>query len=174
MSPPTAAGVATDAADPAASDGPPRLAGVPFTEKAVRQGDSLSRLAMEKYGQATPTILDMLKLANPRLSDVDVIPVGQTIRLPELSDGFPTLVEGSGHLTLLVYSSLRMDRAQALQKALRGHGFDARVATGRFGAQKPIYRVVVSGFSDRSEVAAIGRQLQKVLRQDRQMARMGD
>jgi len=152
----------------------PQLAGVPFTEKAVKQGDSLSHLAMQKYGQATPTILDMLKLANPRLSDVDVIPVGQTIRLPELSDGFPTLVEGSGRLALLVYSSPRTDRAQALQKALRAHGFDAQVTTGRFGAQKPIYRVVVSGFSDRSEVAATGRQLQKVLREDRRMAQLGE
>jgi phage tail protein X len=152
----------------------PQLAGVPFTEKAVRQGDSLSRLAMEKYGQATPTILDMLKLANPRLSDVDVIPVGQTIRLPELSDGFPTLVEGSGQLAMLVYSSPRQDRAQTLQKALRGHGFEARVSTGRFGAQKPIYRVVLTGFSDRTQVAAAGRELQKVLREDRRIAQLGD
>lgn len=175
VSPPSPADFgAVNGADAAPADGPPRLAGVPFTEKAVRQGDSLSRLAMEKYGQATPTILDMLKLANPRLSDVDIIPVGQMIRLPELSDGFPTLVEGTGELTLLVFSSPRMDRAQALQKALRGHGFEARVATGRFGAQKPIYRVVVSGFADRSEVAATGRQLQKVLREDRQIARIGE
>lgn len=159
---------------PASPEGAPQLAGVPFTEKAVRQGDSLSQLAMQKYGQATPTILDMLKLANPRLSDVDVIPVGQTIRLPELSDGFPTLVDSSGKLALLVYSSPRNDRAQALQKALRNRGFDVRVTTGRFGAQKPIYRVVLPGFSDRSEVAATGRQLQKVLREDRQIARLGE
>jgi general secretion pathway protein A len=152
----------------------PKLDGVRFAEKVVRPGDSISQIAMQRYGQATYTILDMLKLANPDLRDVDVISVGQTIRLPELGDGFPTLVDGSGRYALLVFSTPRSEQATNLQNALKKHGFDARVSMGKFGSQRDIYRVVLSGFGDRSQVAATGRQLQRVLREDTRIAKLGE
>ena len=64
----------------------PRLDGMQFAQVVVRGGDSVSGIAMRKYGQATYTILDLLKLANPELKDINVITIGQTIRLPELGD----------------------------------------------------------------------------------------
>jgi len=156
------------------ADREPRLDGVLFAEKVVRPGDSVSQIAMQRYGQATYTILDMLKLANPELRNVDVISVGQTIRLPELGEGFPTLVEGSGRYALLVFSTPRSEQATDLQKALKSHGLDARITTGKFDADREVYRVVLSGFSDRSQVVATGRQLQRVLREDARIAKLGE
>ena len=134
----------------------------------------MSGIALRKYGQASYTILDLLKLANPELSDIDVISVGQTIRLPELGEGFPILNEGTGRYSLLVFSTPHAPRASALQSALRSRGFDARVAGGSIGAQKPTFRVLVSGFTDRDEVASVSKQLQKLLREDARIAQLGE
>jgi general secretion pathway protein A len=152
----------------------PRLDGVEFTEISVRGGDSMSGIALRKYGQATYTILDLLKLANPELKDIDVIAAGQTIRLPELGEGFPVLDDGSGHYALLVYSTPNAARASALQSALRSRGFDAQVSAGRIGTDKAISRVVVAGVADRAAVAGLGKQLQKLFREDLKIAQLGE
>jgi general secretion pathway protein A len=152
----------------------PRLDGVEFTEISVRGGDSMSGIALRKYGQATYTILDLLKLANPDLKDIDVIAAGQTIRLPELGEGFPVLDDGSGHYALLVYSTPNAARASALQSALRTRGFDAQVSAGRIGADKAISRVVVAGVADRAAVTGLGKQLQRLFREDLKIAQFGE
>jgi general secretion pathway protein A len=152
----------------------PRLDGMQFAQVVVRGGDSVSRIAMRRYGQVTYTILDLLKLANPDLKDINVITIGQTIRLPELDNTFPVLRDGSGRYSLLVYSSRQDGRASALQNALRSRGFDARVGQGSVGYQNPVFRVVVSGEGDREALAGLGRQLQKLFREDTRIASLGD
>jgi general secretion pathway protein A len=151
-----------------------RLEGIPFAEVLVRGGDSMSAIALRKYGHATYTILDLLKLANPELKDINLISVGQKIRLPELGDGFPILSDGRGRYSLLVYSSQSNSRAAAVQNALRSRGFDARVNQGSVGYQKPVFRVVISKGDDREELIGLGRQLQKLFREDAQIAQLGD
>jgi general secretion pathway protein A len=152
----------------------PRLDGVRFASVVVRDGDSMSGIARRKYGQASYTILDLLKLANPQLTDIDLITVGQTIRLPELGEGFPILNDGSGHYALLVFSSPQALRASALQRALRSHGFEAHVSGGSVGFQKPMFRVLLTGFGDRGEVEAMGTRLQKLFREDSRIAQLGE
>lgn len=151
-----------------------RLDGVQFAPVVAHAGDSISGIARRQYGQASYTILDLLKLANPELRDVDVIAAGQTIRLPELGDGFPILNDGSGHYALLVLSTPQQRRATALQHALRSHGFAAAVTTGNVGARKPLYRVVLSGFAGRDEGIGVGRQVQQVFREDARLAQLGE
>jgi general secretion pathway protein A len=152
----------------------PRLDGVQFGHVVVRGGDSVSGIALRKYGQASSTILDLLKLANPELKDIDLISVGQTIRLPELGEGFPILTDGSGHYALLVFSTTQGRRASGLQSALLSRGFDAHVLGGSVGFRKPMFRVVLRGFTDRSEVAAVGMKLQKLFREDPRVAQLGE
>jgi general secretion pathway protein A len=152
----------------------PQLDGMQFGQVVVRGGDSMSAIAMRRYGQVTYTILDLLKLANPELKDVNLITIGQTIRLPELGNTFPVLRDESGRYSLLVYSSRHGGRASALQNALRSRGFHARVSHGSVGYQKPVFRVVVSAPGDREELAGLGRQLQKLLREDTRIASLGD
>ena len=63
-----------------------------FDEKAsswtvtVEEGDTLTDLALEVYGQGDQTTLDMLMEKNPAIDDVDVIIVGQRIAFPPLSE----------------------------------------------------------------------------------------
>ena len=160
---------------PGSGDGSsPRLDGVNFESVVVRNGDSMSQIAVRKYGQASYTILDLLKLANPELTDIDVITVGQTIKLPELGEGFPILNDGAGQYALLVFSTPQEHRASSFQKVLRGHGLDARVLGADVGSQKRMYRVVLSGFKQRDDVIAAGRQLQRLFREDTRVAQLGE
>ncbi len=152
----------------------PRLDGMQFAHVQVHGGDSMSGIAMRKYGQATYTILDLLKLANPELKDINLISVGQTIRLPELGDSFPILTDEAGKYSLLVYSTGQAGRANALRHALQGRGFNARVEAGQVGHENPVFRVVVTGYGDRGELADLGRQLQKLFREDERIAQLGE
>ena len=148
-----------------------RLDGVDFAPVTVRPGDSVSQIAIQKYGQASPVILDLLKLSNPGLDDIDRISVGQTIRLPQLTEGFPILNDGSGRYSLLVYSTREGWRAQALRNALRGKGFDAVLSSGSLGRGKPMTRVVLQG-GDRDDIVAAGQKLQRLIREDASIAQL--
>ena len=134
----------------------------------------MSEIAARKYGQASYTVLDLLTLANPDLANIDLITVGQTIHLPELGEGFPILSDGSGRYALLVFSTPQERRASSFQKVLRGRGLDARVLAADRGAQPRMYRVLLSGFKDRDEVIAAGRQLQRLFREDTRIAQLGE
>jgi len=153
--------------------GTTRLDGVPFTPVVARVGDSISAIARREYGQASYTILDLLELANPELTNLDTIVIGQTIRLPSLAEGFPVLVDGSKQYALLVVSTPQQRRATALQAALRSHGLHASITAGNAGLRRPLYRVVISGPGRREDVVAIGKQVQKVFREDKRLAQLG-
>ncbi len=164
-----------DSSTPSVENGPAlRLDGVNYENLVVRNGDSMSQIAARKYGQATYTILDLLKLANPGLTDIDVIAVGQTIRLPELDEGLPILNDGAGHYALLVFSTPQAHRAESFQRVLRGRGLEAHVLTADAGSQKRMYRVVLAGYRERDDVIAAGRQLQRLFREDTRVAQLGE
>jgi len=165
---------AADGPEAVQTGAPPRLDGIQFARVVVHGGDSMSAIAARKYGQASYTILDLLKLANPELRDIDLISVGQTIRLPELSEGFPILNDGADHYALLVFSTPQLGRASNLRKALHARGFEVHVSGANVGAQKPIYRVVVAGFTNRDEVVSVGKQLQRLFREDTRIAQFGE
>jgi hypothetical protein len=130
-------------------------------------------MAVQKYGQASYTVLDLLKLANPHVQDIDRIAVGQTIALPELNLGFSILENGDGQYGVLVQSAPTRDQALALARALRGRGFSANVSRARIGASKTVYRVLIGSFADENQALAVGQDVQRVLRDDERLARLG-
>jgi type II secretory pathway predicted ATPase ExeA len=146
-----------------------------FEQLVVHDGDSMSEIARRKYGQSSYTVLDLLKLANPEMEDVDVIAPGETVQLPELRDGFPVLTDGAGRYALLVFSTPNAGRANTLSKALRGRGFDAHVSSPiSLGAQKSVYRVTVAGAAGRDGMTTVGHELQKLFREDTRIAQLGE
>jgi hypothetical protein len=136
----------------------------------VRPGDSVSAIAIEEYGQASPTILTLLKIANPRIRDVDLIVIGQTLRLPELGDGFPVIHDGSGDYSLFVHSTYWEHHAVLLRDRLRASGYNASVSRGSLGQGKTTYWVLVSGFRDREAVTETGVRLQRLFREEDSVA----
>jgi len=136
----------------------------------VAPGDSLSAIAIRSYGQATPTILDLVKLANPSIEDVDLISVGQRLELPALVEGPPVLRGSDGRYSLLVLSTPLQRRVNALGVALSKKGFRAEVRRTSFGAGRTVYRLLVPGFADREAALAEGEQLERMFREDEQIA----
>ncbi|MBI4514405.1 MAG: AAA family ATPase [Deltaproteobacteria bacterium] len=146
-----------------------RLATNQMERVIVQPGDSVSRIALKKYGQANYTILDLLKLANPNLRDVNVIAVGQALQLPDLSES-SVVSAGDRRFGVLVYSTTEAARAAALDAALRARGQRSRVSRAELGAGRPIFRVVIEGFAERNAAAAASKEVQRLFREDSRMA----
>jgi len=140
----------------------------------VRPGDSISQIATSTYGQASATMLDLMKMANPSIRDIDIISVGQELRLPQLDQGLAVLQEPDGQYALLVLSTPLENRAREIGKALRKHGFEARVGRADFGAGRTVWRVVIGDLPDRAAAQTIGKQLQRVVREDTRIAAMAE
>ncbi len=140
----------------------------------VKPGDSISHIATSTYGQASATMLDLMKMANPSIRDIDIISVGQELRLPQLDQGLAVLQEPDGQYALLVLSTPAEVRAREIGKALRKHGFEARVARADFGRGRTVWRVLIGDLDDRSAAQAVGKQLQRVVRDDTRIAAMAE
>ena len=140
----------------------------------VKPGDSISQIATSTYGQASATMLDLMKMANPSIRDLDVIGVGQELRLPQLDQGLAVLQQPDNQYALLVLSTPMENRARDIGKALRKHGFEARVGRGNFGAGRTVWRVVIGDLPDRAAAQTVGKQLQRVVRDDTRIAAIAE
>ncbi len=138
----------------------------------VEAGDSISQIATRTYGQASPTILDLMKIANPSILDIDVISVGQEIRLPQLDEGFVILQQSNASFALLLLSTPLPHRANEIESALRQRGFAARVASADFGAGRTVSRVLIGDLASRDEALEIGKRLRQLFREDERIAAM--
>ena len=140
----------------------------------VKPGDSVSQIATNTYGQASATMLDLMKMANPSIRDIDTIAVGQELRLPQLDQGLAVLQEPDGQYALLVLSTPAENRARDIGKVLRKHGFEARVGRADFGGGRVVWRVVIGDLPDRAAAQTVGKQLQRVVREDTHIEAMAD
>jgi hypothetical protein len=140
----------------------------------VRPGDSISQIATNTYGQASATMLDLMKMANPSIRDIDIISVGQELRLPQLDQGLAVLQQPNGRYALLVLSTPAEARAREIGRALRRHGFEARVGKADFGGGRDVWRVVIGDLGDRASAQSVGKQLQRVVRDDTRIAAMAE
>jgi hypothetical protein len=140
----------------------------------VRPGDSISQITTRTYGQASATMLDLMKMANPSIRDIDIISVGQELRLPQLDQGLAVLQEPDGEYALLVLSTPAEARARDIGRALRKHGFEARVGRADFGGGRVVWRVFIGDLSDRAAAQTVGKQLQRVVRDDSRIAAMAE
>jgi hypothetical protein len=136
--------------------------------------DSISEIAIRHYGQASPTILDLMKLANPKIRDINQISPGQTLRLPQLEQGLVLLKQSDGRYGLLLSSLTSRGRAQEIRSALRREGFGARVSTADLGSGRTVWRVIVGDLDSREVALKVGGDLQRLLRRDRRIAAMSE
>jgi LysM repeat protein len=150
-----------------------RLALPSYQRVMVKPGDSISQIASQTYGQASPTVLDLMKMANPSIRDIDIIAVGQELKLPQVQ-GLAMLQQPDGRYALLLLSTPSEGRARDIGKALRKHGFDARVGKANFGSGHTVWRVVISDLDSRQTAQSVGEQLQRVVREDTRIAQMAE
>jgi len=82
------------------------------------------------------------------------------------------LQQPDGQYALLVLSTPAEPRAREIGRALRKHGFEARVGRANFGGGRTVWRVVIGDLEDRSAAQSVGKQLQRVVRDDTRIAAM--
>lgn len=138
----------------------------------VHDGDSISKIASRTYGQASHTILDLMLLANPNVTNVDMISTGQQLHLPKLDEGFVVLRQDDGNYALLLLSTPARSQAERVRAALRGNGFQVRIAPGSLGPGRSVNRVLVGDLPSREEALITGRKLQQLFRDNVQIATM--
>lgn len=134
--------------------------------------DSISQIAIRQYGQASPTILDLMKMANPKISDINQISPGQTLRLPQLDQGLVLLKQSDDRYGLLLVSLTSRGRANEIRSALRRQGFGARVSEANLGGGQPVWRVIVGDLDNRDVALKVGADLQQLFRRDRRISAM--
>ncbi len=134
--------------------------------------DSISQIAIRHYGQASPTILDLMKMANPKISDINQIEPGQTLRLPQLDQGLVLLKQSDDRYGLLLISLSSRGRANEIRSELLRQGFGARISPAQLGGGQTVWRVIVGDLENRELALKVGGDLQQLFRRDRRISAM--
>jgi type II secretory pathway predicted ATPase ExeA len=134
--------------------------------------DSISQIAIRQYGQASPTILDLMKMANPKVADINQISPGQTLRLPQLEQGLVLLRQSDEQYGLLLISLTSRGRANEIRSALLRQGFGARVSPANLGGGQTVWRVIIGDLENRDVALQVGADLQQLFRRDRRISAM--
>jgi len=132
--------------------------------------DSISEIAIRHYGQASPTILDLMKMANPKIRDINQISPGQTLRLPQLDQGLVLLRQSDDRYGLLLISLTSRKRATEIRTALRRQGFGARMSSAELGGGRSVWRVIIGDLESRKVALQVGKDLQQLFRRDRRIS----
>lgn len=131
-------------------------------EVTVRSGDTLGVLVFSAYGRADFTLIDHVRMANPAITDVNVIEVGRRLRFPPLEPSRMIHRQGESryvlHLATVALTGTRtLDRLRA---ATAAEGRKVYVIPVRFTSSFEVYRVLVGDFEDRTEAERFSRAFQ--------------
>jgi len=130
----------------------------------VQRGDTLMNLAMREYGNATYTVLDVLRGANPGIQDVNRIIAGSEIVFPDPGPG--TRVHSDGDdVSVLVLTTPVLVQAQEIQR-LAGSRYQLPVDLEPIplGDGRSLYRVSLRQVPDKQQAQQIAESLGSILR----------
>ena len=125
----------------------------PGRQVVVKAGDIFTALVLHNYGRAEVALLDYVKTANPELTNVDELQVGQRLKLPAFDPR--SLVQpapGAGYrLHLTTVWDPQSPSSERLLAAVDKLGKRAYTVPVIFSPQETAYRVMVGDFADRRE-----------------------
>jgi general secretion pathway protein A len=125
-------------------------------EVVVAPGEVFSAVVARNYGRAELTLLDVVKSANPGVTSIDELRVGQRLKLPAYEPG--KLVEkadgGRYRLHLMTTWDKEDQVLQKLRSAVAKLGRQVTVVPINMTQRETAYRVLVGDFGDRREAEA--------------------
>lgn len=128
-------------------------------EVVVAPGEVFSAVVTRNYGRAELTLIDFVKSANPDVTSIDVLRVGQRLKLPVYEPG--KLVEqadGARYRLHLMTTWDNQDQVlQKLRSAVAKLGRQVTVVPINMTQRETAYRVLVGDFGDRREAEAFYR-----------------
>jgi phage tail protein X len=134
----------------------PLASRAPAREVVVGAGDAFSTLVSRHYGRAELTLLDFVKTANPELTSIDVLQVGQRLRLPSFEPrALVQSADGSTYrLHLMTVWDTQSDVVQKLRASVTKRGRQVYILPVRLTDRDAAYRVMVGDFADRRDAEA--------------------
>jgi hypothetical protein len=127
----------------------------------VGAGDAFSNLVSRNYGRAELTLIDFVKRANPDVTSVDVLKVGQHLKLPAFQPA--ALVERAEdaryRLHLITVWDTEVPAIAALRARVAQLGRQTYLVPVRLTSQETAYRLLVGDFADRGEAEAFYRDV---------------
>jgi phage tail protein X len=121
---------------------------------AVKRGDTLSSVVRATYGRATLTLIDHVALANPGIADINVLDVGQRLRMPPLDSANMVHRENGSRHYLVHVVTLPTSAGGALDKLRPTIARQQRKVYAvpvRLTHNVDAYRVFVGDFEDRTQ-----------------------
>ncbi|MGD8386217.1 MAG: AAA family ATPase [Desulfobacteraceae bacterium] len=125
-------------------------------EVIVKQGDYLAKLAMDVYGRADTSILDLIQKHNPGLTNINRIDVGQVIVFPPRSTP-PQETIYTVHVASYHPSKAAKDAFQAFLE----QGYEVFMVPFRSPEQGLLYRITIGSFQSREEANTYAGELLK-------------
>jgi hypothetical protein len=118
-----------------------------------------SGIVSRHYGWAELTLLDFVKAANPELTSIDVLQVGQRLRMPPFEPrALVQSVDGSKYrVHVLTVWDTQGQVVEKLRQALARRGRRVHVAPVSLTQRDSAYRVLVGDFTDRRDAEAFSR-----------------
>jgi phage tail protein X len=117
-----------------------------WTKIAVKEGDTLTSMAMNVYGQADENIIRLVQKHNPQLADINLLTVGQEIVFPPLSSTSPGPV-----FTVHIASFEPFRPALDLFKKLMNEGYEAYIMPVYDAQKGKVFRVTLGNFKSEQE-----------------------
>jgi hypothetical protein len=129
---------------------------VPAREVVVGPGEVFSEVVNRHYGWAELTLLDFVKTANPDLASIDVLQVGQRLRLPAFEPrALVQSTDGSKYrVHLVTVWNNQSDVLSKLRASIAKRGRQLYVVPVKLTERDPAYRVLAGDFTDRQEAEA--------------------
>ena len=149
--------VATERPAPTIPAGPaPVEPGGKAREVVVAPGEVFSAVVTRNYGRAELTLIDFVKTANPDLTSIDMLRVGQRLKLPVYEPGkLVETADGDRYRLHLMTTWKNQDQVlQKLRSAVAKMGRQVTVVPVNMTQHETAYRVLVGDFDDRREAEA--------------------
>jgi len=138
----------------------------------VGPGEVLSAVVTRNYGRAELTLLDVVKSANPDVTNIDVLRVGQRLKLPVYEPGKQLeRTDGARYQLHLVTTWDRDEALKKLKPAVAKLGRQVTVVPVTMTEHETAYRVLVGDFGDRREAEAFYREFRVPLGASNQLWR---
>jgi general secretion pathway protein A len=149
---PAAAGtVVTSAVRPVSTFGAPAAVITGGRTTTIRPGATISEIALRHYGRYSPLALDLIQESNPAIPDLNVVQVGQALRLPRLNLDAMLRRQADGSYRILVASQPASLAAEFVEKSVRKQGYEVVVTPRRVGSQQVLFRVEIDNLKTRDE-----------------------
>ncbi len=152
------------AAPESTADALPSPAKSTAREVVVAPGEVFSSVVARNYGRAELTLLDFVKTANPEVESIDIVHVGQRLKLPPFEPG--ALVQkrdGRYRLHLMTVWDEKGSALQKLRPAVAKLGRQVELAPVALTQRETAYRVLVGDFASPREAETFYRDFRAPL-----------